>query len=246
MAPAGELRSTTKLQPDQLWPPDTLHRLSGSPHRHPLHWLDTMRPEEWNAVNQMGRKNCRPAIFTACMIQRLARRRRCYFAPSPSAPGETDRSLPADALRPLPVIPYDYRDTAEALVHKDLRLQFDGNRYCVPHRFVGRRLTVKADSSSVTIYHRFQEIVSYARSWRRGQTFGAERFEPELAEFRPAARRSQRPRPVVRFSRRTLFESIAGSLSPRYRRQRSLSRAPDHRTAGTHSPVRSRRRGRRH
>jgi hypothetical protein len=75
----------------------------------------------------------------------------------------------ADALRPLPVIPYDYRDTAQALVHKDLRLQFDGNRYCVPHRFVGRRLTVKADSSSVTIYHRYQEIVSYARSWPRGQ-----------------------------------------------------------------------------
>jgi hypothetical protein len=35
----------------------------------------------------------------------------------------------ADALRPLPVIPYDYCDTVEALVHKDLRLQSDGNRY---------------------------------------------------------------------------------------------------------------------
>jgi hypothetical protein len=101
-----------------------------------------------------------------------------------------DRFRP-DALRPLPVIPYDYRDTVEAMVHKDLRLQFDGNRYCVPHRFVGRRLTVKADSSSVAIYHRYQEIVSYARSWRRGQTFGAERFERELAEQRPAARRWQ-------------------------------------------------------
>jgi hypothetical protein len=36
-----------------------------------------------------------------------------------------------------------------------------------------------------------QEIVSYARSWRRGKTFGAERFERELAEQHPAARRSQ-------------------------------------------------------
>jgi transposase len=33
--------------------------------------------------------------------------------------------------------------------------------------------------------------IGYARSWRRGQTFGAERFERELAEQRPAARRSQ-------------------------------------------------------
>ena len=93
----------------------------------------------------------------------------------------------------------DYRDTVDALVHKDLRLQFDGNRYCVPHRFVGRRLTVKADASSVTVYHRYQEIVSYARSWRRGKTFGAERFERELAEQRPAARRSQAQRRFLDF-----------------------------------------------
>jgi len=96
-----------------------------------------------------------------------------------------------DALRPLPIIPYDYRDSTEALVHKDLRLSFDGNRYCVPHRYVGRRLIIKADSGAVTIYDRVAEVVSYARCWRRGQTLGAERFEKLLAEERPAARRSQ-------------------------------------------------------
>ena len=70
------------------------------------------------------------------------------------------------AMRPQGLtIPYDYHDRAELLVHKDLRLQFDGNRYCVPQRYVGRRLMVKADSSSVTIY--VHEIVSYPRSWRR-------------------------------------------------------------------------------
>jgi transposase len=96
-----------------------------------------------------------------------------------------------DALRPLPVIPYDYRDTVEALVYKDLRLHFDGNRYCVPPRFVGRRLILKADSTSVTIYDRVNEIVSYPRCWRRGQILGADRFEAELAELRPAAKRSR-------------------------------------------------------
>jgi transposase len=101
-----------------------------------------------------------------------------------------DRFQPA-ALKPLPVIPYDYRDSVELLVHKDLRVQFDGNRYCVPPRYVGRRLMVKADSSSVTIYDRVNEIVSYPRSWRRGQTFGADRFEAEVADLRPAARRSR-------------------------------------------------------
>jgi transposase len=110
-----------------------------------------------------------------------------------------------EALRPLPIIPYDYRDTTEALVHKDLRLQFDGNKYCVPHRYVGQRLTVKADSSAVTIYERVHEVVSYPRCWRRGQTFGAERFEKLLAEERPAARRSQ--------AQQRLLDSLDGLCS---------------------------------
>lgn len=115
-----------------------------------------------------------------------------------------DRFQP-DALRPLPVIPYDYRDTVEALVHKDLRIQFDANRYCVPHRYVGRRLTVKADSSSVAVYNRGEEVVTYARSYRRGQTFGADRFERVLAEQRPAARRSQ--------AQQRLLDSLDGLCS---------------------------------
>jgi transposase len=95
-----------------------------------------------------------------------------------------------EALRALPVIVPDYRDTAEALVHKDLRLSFDGNRYCVPPRYVGRRLTIKADASAVTIYDQCQEIVSYARCWQRGQTLGAERFQKELFAQLAAAQRS--------------------------------------------------------
>src|SRR5580698_7663051 len=110
-----------------------------------------------------------------------------------------------EALRQLPIIPYDYRDTAEALVHKDLRLQFDGNRYCVHQRYVGRRLTLKADSGSVAIYDRVEEVVSYPRSWRRGQTFGADRFEKILAEDRPAARRSQ--------AQQRLLDSLDGLCS---------------------------------
>jgi hypothetical protein len=79
-----------------------------------------------------------------------------------------------EALRSLPTITPDYRDTVEALVHKDLRLSFDGNRYCVPPRYVGRHLTIKADAASLTIYDQQQEIVSYPRCWQRGQVLGAE------------------------------------------------------------------------
>ncbi len=101
-----------------------------------------------------------------------------------------DQRFQPEALRPLPLLAPDYRDSTEALVHKDLRLAFDGNRYCVPPRYVGHKLTVKADSSSVTIYDQMREIVRYARCWERGQTFGAERFQKELYAQMAAAQRS--------------------------------------------------------
>src|ERR1017187_7518203 len=44
-----------------------------------------------------------------------------------------------------------------------------------------------------------RDLVSYARSWRRGKTFGAERFERELAEQRPAACRSKAQRRFLDF-----------------------------------------------
>ncbi len=102
-----------------------------------------------------------------------------------------DDRFRADALKPLPTLDADYRDTVLARVHKDIRLRFDGNRYCVPRQYVGRMLVIKADSSAVTIYEDECEIVRYARSWRRGQTFGAERFEKELLEQRPGAERTR-------------------------------------------------------
>jgi transposase len=93
-------------------------------------------------------------------------------------------------LRPLPLLASDYRDTADAIVYKDLRLCFDGNRYCVPPRYVGCKLTVKADSHSLSIYDQSREIATYARSWERGRTFGAERFQKELFAQLAAAQRS--------------------------------------------------------
>jgi len=101
-----------------------------------------------------------------------------------------DQRIQPEFLRPVPLLAPDYRDTAEVIVHKDLRLSFDGNRYCVPPRYVGHKLTVKADSSTVTIYDQSKEIVCYGRCWERGRTFGAERFQKELYAQMAAAQRS--------------------------------------------------------
>jgi hypothetical protein len=96
-----------------------------------------------------------------------------------------------EALRPLPPLLPDYRETVEALVHPDLRVHFDGNRYCAPPALVGQHLTIKADHLTVTFYHQQRQVVNYLRSWRRGQTFGTEQFEKELLAQKAAAARSQ-------------------------------------------------------
>jgi transposase len=97
-----------------------------------------------------------------------------------------DRFRP-ETLRPLSALYPDYRESVPAKVHKDIRICFDDNRYCVPRKYVGRILMVKADSSSVAVYDQDHEIIRYPRSWRRAQTFGADRFEKEMLRERPGA-----------------------------------------------------------
>jgi hypothetical protein len=71
-----------------------------------------------------------------------------------------------------------------------IRLTMPLRHWSVPPRYVGEKLTVKAGSSSVTIYNQHQEVATYARSWQRGQVLGAERFEKELRAQMAAAERS--------------------------------------------------------
>ena len=105
--------------------------------------------------------------------------------------GQTpEKRFRPEALHLLPTIAPDYRDTAEALVHKDLRFAFDGNHYCVPPRYVGCALTVKADASALMIYDQHQKVASYARCWQRGQVLGVEHFQKGLLAQKAAAQRS--------------------------------------------------------
>ena len=65
--------------------------------------------------------------------------------------------------------------------------------------------SIRETFRTTDFYDRVEEVVSYPRSWRRGQTFGAERFEKLLAEQRPAARRSQ--------AQQRLLDSLDGLCS---------------------------------
>jgi hypothetical protein len=67
--------------------------------------------------------------------------------------------------KPLPEGLPDCRETETVLVHKDYAVIFDGNQYTAPPWTVGKYLILKADYSTVTLYH----LTAHFRSWERKQ-----------------------------------------------------------------------------
>jgi transposase len=95
-----------------------------------------------------------------------------------------DRFQP-EAMRPLPELLPDCRDTVQAKVSSDFAVRFDANAYSVPPWAVGKQVTVKADHHKVTIYHKEKPIAQHRRCWQRKRRI-------ELPAHLEAARKHQR------------------------------------------------------
>jgi transposase len=72
-------------------------------------------------------------------------------------------------LRPLPDLLPDCRPTETLKVYKDFAVRFDGNVYTVPPWAIGKRVTLKADPATVTLYYQEKKIAVHDRCYRRGQ-----------------------------------------------------------------------------
>jgi transposase len=126
-----------------------------------------------------------------------------------------DRFDPS-AMRPLPDLLPDCRDTAQAKVHSDFCVHFDGNTYTVPPWLVGKTLTVKADHHQLTCYFKDKAVATHARCWQRKQRI-------ELPQHREMAhkhhRRAWHSQEVAVFLSlgevaKTYFERLAHSQQP--------------------------------
>ncbi len=73
-----------------------------------------------------------------------------------------------DALNPLPDPLPDYRETESLTVYKDFGIRFDANVYTVPPRLVGKPVTLKADSRTVSIYYKEKKVATHTRKWEKG------------------------------------------------------------------------------
>jgi transposase len=72
-----------------------------------------------------------------------------------------------DALRALPDPLPDYRETDSLTVYKDFGIRFDANVYTVPPRLVGKSVTLKADSRTVSIYYKEKQVAAHTRKWEK-------------------------------------------------------------------------------
>jgi transposase len=89
------------------------------------------------------------------------------------------------AMRSLPALLPDCRDTTHVKVHTDFSIRFDGNTYTVPPWLIGKTMTVKADHHQVTCYFKDKPVATHFRCWHRTQRI-------ELPQHREAAHKHHR------------------------------------------------------
>ncbi len=70
-------------------------------------------------------------------------------------------------MRPLPQLLPDCRETSQLLVHKDFAVRFDANAYSTPPWTVGKKIILKADNRTVSIYYQQKKIATHPRCWNR-------------------------------------------------------------------------------
>ena len=68
--------------------------------------------------------------------------------------------LKAVKLQPLPGVLPDVRETESFKVYPDFAVRFDANSYTVPPWSIGKIVTLKADSHTVTIYLKDKKIAA--------------------------------------------------------------------------------------
>jgi transposase len=92
------------------------------------------------------------------------------------------------ALRPLPPLPPDTSVTRTVRVTNRCRIVLDTNRYSVPSLYASQRLTLKAFSDRICLYHCHNLIATHPRSYERHRDFENPDHVKELLDQRRRAR----------------------------------------------------------
>ncbi len=73
------------------------------------------------------------------------------------------------ALKPLPLLAYEYAEWKKAAVNIDYHIEIDGHYYSVPYQLVRRQVDVRLTSSTVEVLFKNRRVAAHPRSPQRGQ-----------------------------------------------------------------------------
>jgi transposase len=127
----------------------------------------------------------------------------------------TERSL----LTPLPHRPLEVGEVREVLVRSTSRVRFETNDYSVPVRYVGSRLSLRADPFWVQLWAGCEVVATHPRCYARKQIVEDFRhYVPLLLEkpfavpFASAVRTASLPKSWEQYRQRLVTEREAGGL----------------------------------
>jgi len=87
-------------------------------------------------------------------------------------------------LTPLPRSEYDTAIKITRKVYKDCQLSYNGNRYIVPYRMVGKKVMLKIKNGSIRIYDDQDLLVTYQEPREKHQVIGNRLFYEQLKRDR--------------------------------------------------------------
>jgi transposase len=73
------------------------------------------------------------------------------------------------ALKPLPLLPYEYADWKKAAVNIDYHIEVDGHYYSVPYQLVRQQVDVRLTSTTVEVLHKNHRVAAHPRSCLKGR-----------------------------------------------------------------------------
>jgi transposase len=71
------------------------------------------------------------------------------------------------ALKPLPPHRYQYAEWKHAKIHIDYHFVFDDHFYSVPHRYIHKKVEIRATAKSIECFYKSQRIAAHVRSYKK-------------------------------------------------------------------------------
>lgn len=113
-----------------------------------------------------------------------------------------------DFLGPLPLADYDTSIKLYRKVHKDCRLSYKANTYCVPHHLAGRQVMLKVKKGTIHIWYDQELIAVHHEPQGKYMVVGSDIYMSLQAD------RSQRERKYGKVKGRATRGLVTGSLYP--------------------------------